>query len=68
MICAPAQLPELFAETPVPSGPISAEAADAIARLLWAVGEGGQSDQADVESPILSPPTKSPVALPRAPG
>jgi hypothetical protein len=34
MICAPGQLPELFAATPVPAGRISDEAAEAIARLL----------------------------------
>ena len=28
MICAPALLPELFAETPIPAGPISDEAAE----------------------------------------
>jgi hypothetical protein len=40
MICAPALLPELFTETPIPAGPISTEAADAIARLLWEAAEG----------------------------
>jgi len=39
MICAPALLPELFTETPVPRGPISDEAAEAIALLLWTAAE-----------------------------
>jgi hypothetical protein len=45
VICIPAQLPELFAETPIPRDPISDEAADAIARLLWEAAEGNSEHQ-----------------------
>jgi hypothetical protein len=53
VIYLPATLPELFADTPVPNGPISDEAADAIAAILWAAWEqdrhqaddGGQADE-----------------------
>ncbi|MFZ1936394.1 MAG: hypothetical protein WCB27_15620 [Thermoguttaceae bacterium] len=45
MICAPALLPEVFAETPIPAGPISDEAAEAIARLLWDAAEDDSEHQ-----------------------
>ena len=47
MICAPALLPELFAQTPIPAGPISDEAADAIALLLWQSVEGKVANHAN---------------------
>ena len=48
MICAPAMLPDIFAGTPVPVGPISDEAADAIARLLLeAVEDDGEQQGGD---------------------
>jgi len=43
---APALLPELFAETPIPAGPISDEAAEAIALLLWAAAESNMQETA----------------------
>ena len=46
MICAPALLPELFAETEIPTGPISEAAADLIARILWDAAEGNEEQQA----------------------
>ena len=54
MICAPALLPELFAETPIPAGPISTEAADAIALLLWTAAES------DGQTQEPTPPIKNP--------
>jgi hypothetical protein len=42
MICAPALLPQLFVETPIPDGAISDEAANAIAALLWQAAEDEQ--------------------------
>jgi hypothetical protein len=45
MICIPAQLPDLFSETPIPAGPISTEAADVIARLLWDAAEDDEQSQ-----------------------
>jgi hypothetical protein len=38
-ICAPAQLPELFAETPIPSGPITDAVTEAIAKWLLEAAE-----------------------------
>jgi hypothetical protein len=40
MICAPALLPELFAESPVPAGPITDQAAEMIAWLLLEATKG----------------------------
>ena len=48
MICAPALLPELFAETPIPARPISDEAAEAIALLLWQTVEDKVANRAAV--------------------
>jgi hypothetical protein len=45
MICAPALLPELFVESPIPADPISDEATEAIARLLWAAAENDSKPQ-----------------------
>ena len=56
MICAPAQLPELFAEMPVPAGPISTEAADAIARLLWSQAERDDANQEEDTDRAVQPP------------
>ena len=39
MIAPADALPAAFQETPIPSGPITQAAADAIARLLWDVAE-----------------------------
>jgi hypothetical protein len=50
VICAPALLPDIFAETPVPAGPISDEAAEAIARLLWQAAAEEAEQQANVAS------------------
>jgi hypothetical protein len=50
MICAPALLSELFDAPPIPAGPISTEAADAIALLLWEAAEGdGLAKQHDTD-------------------
>jgi hypothetical protein len=51
MICSPDKLPQIFAETPIPRGAISAEAADAIARLLWEAAENDMQveQQADAQ-------------------
>ena len=42
----PAQLPKLFAETPIPAGPISPEAAEAVAQLLWEAAESDEEQRA----------------------
>jgi hypothetical protein len=60
MICAPALLPALFVETPIPAGPISDEAARLIAALLWAAAEEDLRQESN--------PTKTPVTLAGAPG
>ena len=57
MIAASAQLPELFADTPIPAGPISTEAADAIARLLWTQAERDDAHQEeDADRAAVLPP------------
>jgi hypothetical protein len=58
-----ATLPELFADTPVPNGPISDEAADAIAAILWAAWERDQHQAGGQQSPL-----ENPVTLAGAPG
>lgn len=48
-------LPALFA-TELPVGPISTEAADAIARLLWTEAERDDADRdEDVDRPVQPP-------------
>jgi hypothetical protein len=65
-VIAPADtLADAFAETPIPTGPISDAAADIIARILWeaaegddeqaAAGQGGDGQQ--------SPQQKTPTAM-----
>ena len=39
MISVPNTLPAIFADSEVPAGPITDEAAEALAALLWAVAE-----------------------------
>ena len=45
MIAPATTLADAFVETDVPAGPISDQAADALARLLWAAAGDGE-DQA----------------------
>jgi hypothetical protein len=51
MICVPSNLPAIFAGTPVPAGPISTEAVEAIARILWDAAEG-DGEQAKNENAV----------------
>jgi hypothetical protein len=47
VICRPSTIGDCFAETPIPAGPISDEAADAIARILWEAVEDNTDRQAE---------------------